>query len=248
MKLAALYDIHGNVPALEAVLKECKMAGVDRLIIGGDVLVGPMSATCLDLLNAFEIPSSFIMGNCDEAVIELRKYGKTSKVPARVIDNVTFSARELTDAQIEEVSKWPLTIRMSLENIGEVLFCHATPENNTDIFTIRTPEKDLIERFNLDGVDLVVCGHTHMQFDRQVGSTRIVNAGSVGMPFGLRGANWLLFDNGLQFKHTTYHYDLAAKVIQTSSYPDKDNFIQNHISSFLPVETVLDGLSKIKLG
>ena len=87
-------------------------------------------------------------------------------------------------------------MRRSVDGLGEVLFCHATPRDDNEIFTRLTPADRL--RPLLADVDatVVVCGHTHMPFDRMVGNTRMVNAGSVGMPFGDAGADWLLLGPG----------------------------------------------------
>lgn len=75
----------------------------------------------------------------------------------------------------------------------------------------------------------MICGHTHMQFDRQIGGTRIVNAGSVGMPFGEPGAYWLSLDPGVELRHT--HYDLmaAADRVRATDYPQADDFAESNV-------------------
>jgi predicted phosphodiesterase len=83
-----------------------------------------------------------------------------------------------------------------------VLFCHATPRNDVDIFTERTPEARLVEIFADVDADVVVCGHTHTQFERTIAGKRVVNSGSVGMPYEeAPGAYWLL---DLEPQHTDY--------------------------------------------
>ena len=74
-----------------------------------------------------------------------------------------------------------------------MLFCHATPQNDVDVFTERTPEERVAPCFAGVDADLVVCGHTHMQFDRTIAGVRVVNAGSVGMAYEeAPGAYWAL--------------------------------------------------------
>ena len=103
-----------------------------------------------------------------------------------------WNAAELRPRDLEAIDSWPLTMQLTVDGIGDVLFCHATPRNDTEIFLKTTSDEKLRPIFDSLGVQLVVCGHTHMQFDRIVGRTRIVNAGSVGMPFQAAGAYWAL--------------------------------------------------------
>jgi putative phosphoesterase len=191
MKVACLYDIHGNLPAVEAVMKEIRQEGVELIVIGGDVIPGPMPRETMDYLLALDIPTKFILGNGDEAVLtELR--GKTSdKVPERVRGLVTWTAQQLRPEHEQALASWPLSVKVDIDPLGEVLFCHAVPQNNTDIFTKLTPEEKLIPVFKDVTANIVVCGHTHMQFDRNIGNLRVVNSGSVGMPYGKSLAHWL---------------------------------------------------------
>jgi hypothetical protein len=108
------------------------------------------------------------------------------------------------------------------------LFCHATSRNDSKIFTTLTPEDRLLAVFEGRGTSAVVCGHTHMQFDRMIGTTRVVNAG-VGMPSGEPGADWLLLGPDVQFQHT--HYDLArtADQIRSTAYPQAEAFAVSNV-------------------
>ena len=94
--------------------------------------------------------------------------------------------------------------------MGSVLFCHSTPRSETEIFTRLTPEDRFIPLFDRLDVSLIVCGHTHMQFDRMIGNTRVVNAGSIGEPFGKPGADWVLLGpDDVEFRHTSYFSQLS---------------------------------------
>src|SRR4029077_3512337 len=103
--------------------------------------------------------------------------------------------------------------------LGDVLFCHATPRNDVEIFTRLTADEIVIPMLADAGAPIVVCGHTHMQFERRFGSTRVVNAGSVGMPFGEPGAYWLLLGADIELHRTIYDFDAAARAIEASDYP-----------------------------
>lgn len=223
-RLAALYDIHGNWPALEAVLAEVRDSGVDHVVIGGDVLPGPMPRECMAAVLSLGIPTSFIVGNGDRATRDWRHGIVDPHVPEIVHPAMLWTAGQLTDADDEAIKNWPLTIRIAIPAIGNVVFCHATPRNDHEIFTAQTDAGKLTPIFDSLGADLVVCGHTHMQFDRQVGRTRIVNAGSVGMPIGQPGAEWLLIDAGVQLRRTQYDAAAAAARVRATAYPHREHF------------------------
>ena len=113
--------------------------------------------------------------------------------------------------------------------MGKVLFCHGTPRSETEGFTRLTPEDCLLPVFQGLAARLVVCGHTHMQFDRMVGATRVVNAGSVGMPFGRPGADWLLLSGNIQLQHTSYDLASAADRVRATQYPQAEEFAARSI-------------------
>jgi predicted phosphodiesterase len=229
MRVAALYDIHGNMPALEQVLAEVRLAGVDRIVVGGDVLPGPMPRECIDRLLALEVPVSFIHGNGDREVLATRRRQENAALPEQAREAIRWNARELTSEDEHMLASWPATVRMPIDGIGDVLFCHATPRNDTEIFTRLTPEDRLRPIFDLCGAALVVCGHTHMPFDRTVGRTRVVNAGSVGMSFAGPGASWLLLSSAVELHHTMYDLAAAATRVRATSYPQAEAFAARHI-------------------
>jgi putative phosphoesterase len=247
MKVASLYDIHGNLPALEAVIKAIRQAGVELIVIGGDVIPGPMPRETIDYLLALDIPTKFILGNGDEAVLtELR--GKTSeKVPERVRGLVTWTAQQLRPEHEAFLASWPLTVKVDIPPLGEVLFCHAVPQNNTDIFTKLTPEEKLIPVFKDLTANIVVCGHTHMQFDRKIRNLRIVNSGSVGMPYGKSLAHWLLLGDTIEFRQTGYDLSNAAELVRGTSYPMAEDFTDNNLLKVPSEEEALAVLSKSEL-
>ena len=220
MRIAALYDIHGNLPALEAVLAEIAGMGVDRIVVGGDVVPGPFPWECLERLGSLPLPADCIRGNGENDVLTIAGGEIPDRVPAAFHEVVRWSAERLAVSGIARIGGWPVTHTLHPPTGGPILFCHATPTDDNEIFTERTPEGRLLGRFTGLGVGTVVCGHTHMQFDRRVGGVRVVNAGSVGMPFGVPGAYWLLIDDGeLQLRRTEYDLQTAARLIAESDYP-----------------------------
>jgi putative phosphoesterase len=229
IRVAALYDIHGNLPALEAVLQDIRQADVDRVVVGGDVLPGPMPRETLTYLLDLEVPVQFIQGNCEVAALAQMAGGDPGKMPEQAREAMRWSGQQLHPEHERLLANWPKTIRVEISGLGDVLFCHATPRNENECFTRLTPEERLLPIFEEVDSPLVICGHTHMQFDRWVGRIRVVNAGSVGMPFGEPGAYWLLLGPKVQLRHTPYDLDKAAERIRNTHYPQADEFATQNV-------------------
>jgi predicted phosphodiesterase len=228
--IAGLYDIHGNLPALEAVLAEARGLGVDLIIVGGDIFPGPMANDALARLLTLDIPCRFILGNGDRAVLDEWKGREPDSVPASVRPILRWHAAQLDATTAATLTSWPGMLTLHSSDLGEILFVHATPESDTDIFTRQSPDHRLQRIFNDASADVIVCGHTHMQFDIRVGRTRVVNAGSVGMPFGAPGAYWLLLGrDDIRLRHTMYDLEHAAARIRSTSYPQAEEFTSRYV-------------------
>ena len=196
MRVAALYDVHGNPPAIDAVLSE--VPGDAAILVGGAVAAGPYPAEALERLRSLGDRVRWSRGNADR---ELQP-GEQGLAPADVIDWVRD---QLTDEQVAFLHGLPERVELDVDGVGRVLFCHATPQNDTDIFLENTPEERVAPSFATVEADLVVCGHTHMQFDREIAGIRVVNAGSVGMPYDDEpGAYWLAVGPGVEHRRTSY--------------------------------------------
>lgn len=223
-RVAALYDIHGNLPALEAVLEEMAREDVEALVVGGDVVPGPMPRSTVAALQSVAIPVHFLHGNGELDVLAFRRGETPGRVPQRFHEAMRWVCAELGEDQLDAMAAWPATVRVEVEGLGEVLFCHATPRNDNELFTRRTPEERLRPIMEAAAAPVVVCGHTHMQFDRSVGRVRVVNAGSVGMPFGEPGAYWTLLGPDVEMRRTEYDVEGAARAIRATAYPEAADF------------------------
>lgn len=227
MKTAALYDIHGNLSALEAVLKEIDQIEVDQIVIGGDIVPGPMPVECIERILEKNIPVHFIRGNCETAVLNILQNKNTGNFSESILENLYWTAKQLHPEHVKLFSGLNLTFETRTEKSDNVLFCHATPRDENEIFTRLTSEEKLLPVFDNVDADIVVCGHTHMQFDITVGNVRIVNSGSVGMPYGKPGAYWLLLGQNVEFRFTPYNLSMAAEIIQKTDYPGAKEFAEN---------------------
>jgi putative phosphoesterase len=247
MRVAALYDIHGNLPALEAVLEEVRGIGVDRIVIGGDVVPGPMPLETIRCLLDLEIPTEFIRGNGDREVAARMRGVETGTVPEKFRPVIDWVAGALGPEHEQLLAAWPTTLRVQIPDLGDVVFCHATPRNDTDIFTRLTPEDCVLPVLTGMQASVLICGHTHMQFDRTIGPTRVVNAGSVGMPFGEPGAYWMLLGPDIQLRHTSYDLGSAAERIRGTGYPDAGDFADHNVLEPPSEQKMLDAFARVAL-
>ena len=204
MRVAALYDVHGNLPALEAVLADQRLAAAEAIVCGGDLVAGPLPVECLDALQALGGRVRFLSGNTDRETVTPPADGPLATVGA-------WGAARLGAKRLATVAAWPATVELELDGLGRTLFCHATPRSDTTILTRRTPEGDVAAELAGVAADVVVCGHTHVQYDRTVGGVRLVNAGSVGMPYeSSPDARWILLGpSGIDLLETPYDAEAA---------------------------------------
>ncbi len=250
-RVAAIYDIHGNLPALEAVLLEIDREQPDMIVVGGDVLPGPMPTEVLERLLRLVMPTVYIPGNGDREVLsrklgnETEWYRSASPIWRLPVD---WTAKQLSAKHVKLIAGWPPTHQIQINGLGEVLFCHATPLSDTEIFTCRTPEHRLAHMLEHVRTSIVVCGHTHMQFSRVVGTTQVVNAGSVGMPIGNTGAFWLLLDSTARLKRTEYDLEGAAQQVRNTSYPYSDQFANESILNPISESVMFEAYEKIADG
>jgi putative phosphoesterase len=215
VRIAALYDVHGNLPALEAVLADGRCRAADLIVSGGDLVAGPMPAECVDRLAVEGDRVRYLTGNCDREAV-----WTTTDDPG-FAESMRWSAARLGADRLERVAEWPATIELGVDRLGIVLFCHGTPTSDTAIITSATPEEDVAAELAGVEADVVVCGHTHVQYDRSVGNVRVVNAGSVGMPHERSpDARWALIgDEGVELVSTPYDAAAALELLASKGCP-----------------------------
>ena len=231
-QVAAIYDIHGNLPALEAVLSDLERIEPDLLIVGGDVVSGPMPVEVLDRLVGLGKVVRFVRGNADREVISAYEMSPL-EIEARMDDPVVrmsgWAAARLERRHRELLASFSERVVVDVEGIGEVLFCHATPRSDEEIITVLTPD-DRLEEILLDiEQNLIVCGHVHTQYDRYLDGKRIVNAGSVGMPYQGEpvGAFWLLLGPDVAFRRCEYDLGRAVSEFRAIGYPGAEDMAES---------------------
>lgn len=233
MRVAALYDIHGNIEALDAVLGEIESEAIDLIVIGGDIAWGPHPGETVVRVQDLAERARVIRGNADREVLK-----PESVEPGWVADVNRWCLEQLTQEQRQFLSDLPETQVVTVGEMGDVLFCHATPRSDEEIITTITPEDEVAAILAHVTQDLVVCGHTHSQFDRLVAGQRVVNAGSVGLPYeDAPGAYWAMIGDEVDLKRTDYDFAAAAARIRQSACPNSDRFADDIVSPPSRAET-----------
>ncbi|MBD0289777.1 MAG: metallophosphoesterase family protein [Thermoleophilia bacterium] len=232
MQVACLADVHGNAPALEAVLAQLERDRVDVAVVAGDAFLGPMPRRTYELLQTLGERARFLVGNTDRAIFEL-------PVEDPWLDRAAWCARELGGDAVAWLRRLPATVTIDVPGLGTVCFCHATPRSDEEIVTLVTPDDRLSSILAGVEADVVVAGHTHSQLDRRAGGIRFVNAGSVGMPYEREpGAYWALLGPGVELRRTPYDAAAAAERIRASGFPEADAFAEEYVLSLhAPDET-----------
>ncbi|WIX78167.1 metallophosphoesterase family protein [Amycolatopsis carbonis] len=214
--VAVLSDIHGVLPALDAVLAEPDVAAADVVVLCGDHAAGPLPRQTLDRLGALGERAVWVRGNADRELVTLAG-GGTTRIPDPI---APWAAAQLRPDQVELLAGLPLTVTLDVDGLGEVLFCHATPRDDEEVALVDSPLSRWAEVLGGVTAETVVCGHTHMPFVRLADRTRIVNPGSVGMPYGTTGAHWALLGPGVQLRRTPYDTGKACEELAASGYAD----------------------------
>ncbi|WP_431784787.1 metallophosphoesterase family protein [Streptomyces chumphonensis] len=218
-RVAVLSDIHGVLPALEAVLAEPDVSGADHIVLTGDIAAGPQPTHVLDLLTGLGDRVLWISGNADRELLEYRR-GQRDTIPDPIAH---WAAAQLREDHLDLLDSLPSTLCLPVNGLGKVLFCHATPRDDEEVVLV---DSDL-DRWHaaLAGVDpdirIVVCGHTHMPFARLVHGRLVVNPGSIGMPYGRTGAHWALLGPGVELRTTGFDLRAAVtRLVRHSAYPE----------------------------
>jgi diadenosine tetraphosphatase ApaH/serine/threonine PP2A family protein phosphatase len=227
MRIAVINDVHGNLPALRAVLAEIDALDqpIDAVVIGGDVVGGPLVRESLELLAARAEPKWWISGNGErDAVAAFDGQPTTDDQAGRA---AAWSAQSLDQGWRDQLASWPIELA-----VDGVVFCHGSPRSDEEIVTRATPDAILLDALAGARGRLVVGGHTHQQIVREVdGRLAYANAGSVGMPYeGRPGAFWMLVTDGVpELRETAYDVLAAAAELRASGYVD----VEDHLGASL---------------
>jgi predicted phosphodiesterase len=231
MRVAVLADIHGNLPALEAVLGDVDAAGADAIVLNGDIALGPMPAETVDRLAELGDRVIWVNGNCERELLAAYD-GKLDPGLAEIARRPTeCCASRLKPRHQDLIAELPLSVSLEVTGLGPVRFCHATGRSDTEMVLVDSPIDLYREAFAGSDEPTVVLGHTHMPFDRLADRRRFLNPGSVGMPYGRTGAHWALLGPDVVLRRTGYDLDAAVRTFEQAApgYPDLDRFTAENV-------------------
>ncbi|MGZ4278881.1 MAG: metallophosphoesterase family protein [Solirubrobacteraceae bacterium] len=247
MRVAALYDIHANPVALRAVLAELEREPVDLIVVGGDAVPGPLPGPTLGLLRSLGDRAVFVRGNTDRWTVEEfdARAGTGPDEPRAERPAAAWTATMIDQEQRDFLASFQEPLVIEVDGVGATLFCHGSPRCDDEILTALTPEDRWRPMFAGVEQQLVVCGHTHAQSDRVLGGIRVVNAGSVGMPFeGRAGAFWALLGPDVQLRRTDYDIRAAEAELRGGGWPGVDDFLRNSLLEPADPSTIAESLER----
>lgn len=228
-RVAALYDIHGNLPALRAVLRDVEQAGADLIVFGGDLAWGPWPVETVDAIRSVE-EALVIRGNADRETGG--RFDESRGLAPEVAEVTVWAADLLGDERCRWLRELRETATVEIEGLGSTLFCHGSPRSDEESLTSLSSETRLTDVLKNVSDPFVVCGHTHIQFDRMVGNVRLINAGSVGLAYERApGACWALLDGkeGVSLRRTAYDTAGAAEAMRVTACPHVDEMFATNI-------------------
>jgi diadenosine tetraphosphatase ApaH/serine/threonine PP2A family protein phosphatase len=142
----------------------------------------------------------------------------------------TWTADQLSWEQRDFLASFSEQAELDIQGLGSTLFCHGSPRGDDEIITVATPESRMVPMLATVAQDIVICGHTHVQFDRTIGGKRVINAGSVGRPYeGQPGAYWAMLGPDVALRRTPYDFERAADQMRASGYPGAEEFVRENV-------------------
>jgi putative phosphoesterase len=221
-RVAALGDVHGNAVALAAVLEELRHEEVDLIVWTGDLFWGWEPTETLALVQSLEQPARYVRGNAERALLELEE-GES--------ESPTERARWLLEKHTQEDLAFEASFEtchsIEIDALGETRFCHGSPRSDEELLTAETPATRIAEATSEIDERVLVTGHTHAQYDREVAGIRAVNPGSVGLPYeGRPGAYWALLGPDVDLRRTEYDVGEAVFRLRASGFPDPEELVE----------------------
>jgi len=218
MRIAALYDIQANLPALEAALREVRRAGADKVVVGGNVAAGPLPVETLGILMALGDWATVVAGPLDAAVVSCYDLlmAKKAAEAAPFGPVVRWAAERVTGHQRDYLAHLEHDVRFLSEDLGEIFFCHALDGEG------EPPHRPPAH------ARLIVAGDGHRQGEEHIAGHHVVRPGSVGTS-SEGAACWLMLSDHVDLRRTGYDADAAVRRVLRSGMPGAQAWAEQNI-------------------
>lgn len=234
MRVAAVADVHGNAPALAAVLAELGREQPDLVVFCGDLTWGSLPQETLALVRALDLPARFVRGNADR-MVGVEKEGRGPWMTAQhTPDDLAFLA------------SFEPTVSLDVDGLGPTVFSHGSPRSDEECVTERTPVERVHEFMAGRDEGVVVTAHVHLQYDRTVDGIRCVGPGSVGLPYGEGGsAHWALLGPDVELRRTPYDLEAAIALMRATDDPRAETVVEMMLNAPLRDEVIEDAERRV---
>jgi predicted phosphodiesterase len=236
VRVAALADVHGNAPALEAVLADVAAERPDLIVFCGDLTWGPLPVETYELVRGLN--ALYVRGNMERALFE---------------DHTSEEARWIVDRHGPELLEFARGFAthhvVEVDGIGPTRFVHGSPRSDEECVTVETPVERVREF--LDGVPehALVTAHVHVSYTRELDGVRLLSPGSVGLPYeGPTGARWALLGPGIELRRTEYDVEAALDRMAAAGLPGWDEYAELLRSPPPPAEVIADAEQRVFAG
>jgi predicted phosphodiesterase len=238
-RLAVVSDIHGNAVAMAAVARDVLASEPDALVFGGDLTWGPMPEQtwllAIELQDSLEGPVFFIRGNAERSLAELRNRDQAGQTTARE----RWMLEQHSAATLDALGTFSSTVTLDVQGLGPTRFCHGSPRSDEELITPRTPDERMTALLEQVDERVLICAHTHIQFDRRVVGIRSINPGSVGMPYETDpGAYWALLGPDVELRRTEYALGAAVSACRASGDPLAEEIAETLLAPPTPDEVI----------
>lgn len=216
MRVAALADVHGNAPALAAVLEEVEREAPDLVVFCGDLTWGSLPKETLALVRELSVPARFVRGNADRMV------------GAEPEGRGPWMASQHAAEDLAFLATFEPTVSVEIDGLGPTCFCHGSPRSDEECVTERTPVERVREFMADRDERVVVTGHVHLQYDRTVDGIRCVGPGSVGLPNGDQPgyAYWAMLGPDVELRRTPYDLENAVALMLATDDPRVETVVE----------------------
>jgi predicted phosphodiesterase len=218
VRVAALADVHGNAPALAAVLAEVEREAPDLVVFCGDLTWGSLPGETIALVRSLGIPARLVRGNAERALLELQA-GEVAEPTARE----QWMLAQHGEEDLAWLATFEPTVSVDVDGLGPTCFCHGSPRSDEECVTEQTPAERVREFMADRHEEVVVTAHVHLPYERTGRDVRLLGPGSVGLPYGEGGAAyWALLGPEVELWRTEYDVEGAIALMRGTDDPRVD--------------------------